>query len=59
MSKEGHGIISPDIIPAPIRRATKGRTISLANRDCSYGAIHPPEGNMSEGRGIMSTKKTE
>ncbi|MDE7210135.1 MAG: hypothetical protein K2O03_01665, partial [Lachnospiraceae bacterium] len=30
-----HIIISIDIIPAPIRRPTKGRTISLANR------VHP------------------
>ncbi len=32
------------------------RTISLANRDCSCGAIHPPEASMSEGHGIMSAR---
>ena len=30
------GIISADIIPAPVRRSTGGRTSSLANR------VHPP-----------------
>ena len=45
---EGHGIISKDIIPAPVRRPTEGRTSSLANR------VHAPQGNMSEGHGIMS-----
>ncbi len=35
---EGHGIISLDIIPVPVRCPTKGRTSSLANR------VHVPEG---------------
>ncbi len=45
---EGHGIMSADIIPAPVRRPIKGRTSSLANR------VHAPQGNMSGGHGIMS-----
>ncbi len=44
----GHGIMSADIIPAPVRRPTKGRTSSLANR------VHAPQGNMSGGHGIIS-----
>ena len=49
----GHGIMSADIIPAPVRRPTKGRTCSLANR------VHAPQGNMSGGHGIMISKKRE
>ena len=46
--------MSADIIPAPVRCPTKGRTISLANPE------HPPEGkrinalSMSERHGIIS-----
>ncbi len=43
-----YGIMSADIIPAPVRRPTTGRTSSLANR------VHAPQGNMSGGHGIMS-----
>ena len=45
--------MSVDIIPAPVRRPTRGRTISLANH------VHAPEGkrinalSMSERHGIM------
>ena len=45
--------MSADIIPAPVRRPTKGRTCSLANR------VHAPQGNMSGGHGIMISKKRE
>lgn len=45
---ERHGHISKDIILAPVRRPTKGRTPSLANR------VHAPQGNMSGGHGIIS-----
>ena len=39
--------MSADIIPASVRRLTKGRTPSLANR------VHAPQGTMSEGHGII------
>ena len=38
----GHGIMSSDIVPAPVRVRPKGRTISEANR------VHPPEGACPE-----------
>ena len=47
--------MSADIIPAPVRRPTKGRTSSLANR------VHAPQGKrinaliMSERHGIISS----
>ena len=41
--------MSADIIPAPVRRPTKGRASSLANR------VHAPEGSMDEGHGIISS----
>ncbi len=44
-----YGIMSTDIIHAPVRRPTKGRTSSLANR------VHAPQGNMSGGHGIISS----
>ncbi len=42
MAACGRGIMSTDIIPAPIRVCPKGQTNSLANR------VHPAEHSMSE-----------